>query len=438
MVVPSQLIFGEAQWRGGVTFQRRAGEDGTPPSTRLCYSRGEVLIAFYILAALQILAGLYALWLGVVWLQFARRRAASHQGFYAPRAAVICPCKGLEAGLDQNLAALTRFDYPDYTLFFTLASSVDPALTPIRRLSSASKHPIEIVIAGPPENCGEKVNNLRAAVEKAGGQFDVFVFVDSDGRPGPQWLAKLVAPLADSRLGATTTFRWYFPTRGGFWSALASAWNAPIATLNGEKPAQFCWGGGTAIRRPIFEDAKVREHWKNAVSDDYAMTIALESAGRRIEFLPECLVPSFQDTDFDGLMEFTNRQMTLTRVCRPKIWLQAGLSHLLYCATLVLALVAIVSLEMQGITWTNVALTALLVPVLAAAKGILRLMAVSEVLPQYRSQLFQQGWIWTLLPPLVPFLYAWNVLVAATTRRIRWRGIRYELLSPLEARTLKR
>ena len=206
-----------------------------------------MLTAFYILVGLQLLQGLYALWEGVRWWQMARRRLAAHPGFYAPRVAVICPCKGAEAGLEQNLVALTRFDYPHYEIFFTLADAGDPACEVIQRVAATSKPAVRTVVAGPPVDCGEKVNNLRAAVEQVGAEFEVLVFTDSDGRPGRHWLRHLVAPLGDAALGAATTFRWYLPDKGGFWSALASAWNAPIATLLGEHAHNFCWGGGSAL-----------------------------------------------------------------------------------------------------------------------------------------------------------------------------------------------
>ena len=34
----------------------------------------------------------------------------TREGFYAPRIAVLCPCKGMEPGLEPNLVALTEFD----------------------------------------------------------------------------------------------------------------------------------------------------------------------------------------------------------------------------------------------------------------------------------------------------------------------------------------
>ncbi len=73
---------------------------------------------FYILVILQIALGLYSLWEGFEWLRMVRRRLGSHAGFYAPMAAVICPCKGTEPGLEDNLTALTKFEYPNYEIYF--------------------------------------------------------------------------------------------------------------------------------------------------------------------------------------------------------------------------------------------------------------------------------------------------------------------------------
>ncbi len=393
---------------------------------------------FYILVALQILLGLYSLWEGVRWLQMVRRRLASHPGFYAPQVALICPCKGVEPGLEQNLAALTDFDYPGYVVFFALVSTGDPAYTVLRRVAERSKRPVHIIVAGPPEGCGEKVNNLRAVVEQLPAELEVLVFADSDGRPGHHWLRHLVAPLADARLGAATTMRWYLPDRGGFWSALAAAWNAPIATYLGEHGSNFCWGGGTAIRRQIFDQAQVLEYWRGSVSDDYSLTRALRAVGRRIHFVPECLVPTPHDTDFRSLLEFTNRQIVITRVYAPRLWALAGLAHLLYSGTLALGLVEVLGGILGGQTALHVFLLTLAVPLLAAAKGYLRLAAILDLLPDWRRKLLAYGWAWTLLAAVVPLLYLWNALVAAFTRRIAWRGVRYLLVSPSQTRILSR
>ncbi len=397
-----------------------------------------MLTLFYVLVLEQILQGLYSLWDGLAWLRLAQRRAVTHSGFYAPKVALFCPVKGAEPGLEQNISALASFDYPDYEIFFAMASGDDPARKIIERVTGGSKRKIHIVVAGKPNGCGEKVNNLRAAVQEAAAGFDVYVFADSDGRPGRGWLSRLVAPLEDANLGAVSTFRWFFPQLGGFWSALASAWNAPAATYLGEHARNFCWGGGTAIRRERFEQCGAVEYWNGSVSDDFSLTHALRQCGLRILFAPECLVPTIFDCDLERLLEFANRQIVITRVYEPRLWRIAGIGHLIYCAAVLMGFGFFIVNTISGAPAVHLLLLALIPVVLSMGRGVLRLAAVMEVLPEWKTKLLADGWIWTFLAALAPFLALWNTLVALFSRQIRWREIRYELLSPGQTRILTR
>ena len=397
-------------------------------------------IAFYVLVILQILLGLYSLWGGFEWFRMVRQRLASHAGFYTPVAALICPCKGNERGLEENLAALTRFEYANYEIYFSLATSLDPALKIIERVKAASQRPVHIVIAGPPEECSEKVYNLRRAVEALPEKFEVIVFTDSDVRLPRGWLTKLIAPLQDPRIGATTTYRWLIPggqTGSAFAGALASAWNAAVATMLGKPRENFCWGGGTAIRRKTFDDVKVLEAWQGAASDDFAMTRALEEAGKPIVFCPECLAATVQPWTFADLLEFTNRQIVITRVYSPRRWTMGALAHISYSLTLIFAAFVILSTMIEGDPWGQLVLLALGIPLLAAMKGAMRTIAVLELLPEWKAKLQEWGWVWFALAPVVSFLFSWNFISSVFTKRIRWRGIRYELVSPTVTRILK-
>jgi cellulose synthase/poly-beta-1,6-N-acetylglucosamine synthase-like glycosyltransferase len=401
-----------------------------------------VLDIFYILVILQIALGLYSLWDGFEWFRMVRGRLASHAGFYAPVAAVICPCKGNEPGLEENLTALTRLDYPQYEIYFSLATSLDPALKIVERVKAATERPVHIVIAGPPEDCGEKVQNLRKAVEALPDKFELLVFVDSDVRLPRGWLTKLAAPLQDARIGATTAYRWVIPSRavgaGGFASALASAWNASIATLLGRPRENFCWGGGTAIRVKTFDDARVLEAWLGAVSDDFALTRALQEAGKPIIFCPECLAATPHPWTMSSLLEFTNRQILITRVYASRRWLMGAAAHVSYSLTMIYAAFLILITIPSGDPWVHLALIAFVVVLVAALKGALRTIAVNEMLPEWKAQLNQWSWVWIALAPIVPFLFTWNFVSSLLTKRIRWRNIRYELVSPNVTRILKR
>src|SRR5437588_4549242 len=118
----------------------------------------------YLLAVTQILLGAYLVWQGLQWLGYLRRRLHSDPGFYAPRVALLCPCKGIEPGLERNLVSLTEFERQNYEIFFVLASEKDPARSIIERVAKSYRVKTNVVIAGQPVNCGEKVNNLRTGV----------------------------------------------------------------------------------------------------------------------------------------------------------------------------------------------------------------------------------------------------------------------------------
>ena len=401
-----------------------------------------MIVLFYVLIVLEVALGIYSLWTGFAWYRFAHERLASHSGFYAPVAALICPCKGAEPGLEDNLKALTRFNYPNYEIYFSLATSLDPAVKLIERAKAESKRPVHIVIAGPPEDGSEKVHNLRRAIEALPpDKFEVIVFVDSDERLPHGWLSKLVAPLQDRRIGAATAYRWLIPSRkigeGGFAGALASAWNAAVATLFGPGGHNFCWGGGTAIRREIFDEARVLEAWNGAASDDFALTYALERRGKPIVFCPECIAPTLQPWTGADLLEFTTRQIVVTRVYSPRRWLLGMLSHFGYSLALVYAAIVTLTAMIQGDPWGQLVLSALAVPLLAAMKAAMRTAAVNELLPEWEATLKEWDWVWVALAPVIPFLFSWNFLQSLVTRRIRWRGIRYELVSPTITRILK-
>jgi ceramide glucosyltransferase len=393
---------------------------------------------FDILAILQIASGVYLLWQGILWLGYVQKRLKTDPGFYAPRTAVLCPCRGMEAGLERNLVSLCEFDHQNYEVFFIVASESDPSYGVLKRVAASSRVPAHVVIAGEPQNCSEKVNNLRVAIEQLPPEFEILVFADSDGRPGKSWLHKLVAPLADSRIGATSTMRWFIPTNNNLATAFLAAWNAPIVTMLGAHTKNFCWGGGTAIRRPIFEEIGMMDVWQYAFSDDYSLTTMIERGRRFVVFLPECLTVSYVQTDFAGLLEFTNRQIRITKVYRPQIWGMAFATHFLYCITLLLGIYLAFSLALSSRPAFHITTLVALPLLLSAIRGAIRVIGVTEALPAVKKQIMSQSWIYIVLTLFVPFLYLLNFFSSLAGHRLQWRGIAYELISTEQTRILSR
>jgi hypothetical protein len=141
-------------------------------------------------------------------------------------------------------------------------------------------------------------------------------------------------------------------------------------------------------------------------------------------------------TDFAGLLEFSTRQIRITRVYRPQMWATAFATHFLYCFTLVIGLMVVMNLTLASRPSFQVMTLLILPPLLAAIRGALRVIGVTEAMPALRSQIMSQSWIYILLGMLVPFLYLVNFFSSIIGRRIRWRGIEYEVISPEQTRIL--
>ncbi len=400
-----------------------------------------MLAVFYILAALLIVQGIFSLIEGARFLAYVKREMGSPNGNFTPKVTIIAPCKNLDPSLEENLAALFKQDYPDYEIIFIVASPGDPARAVIQKVMADNPaRPARLVIAGKARGRSEKVNNLLAAVADARIDSAAYATVDSDARVHTLWLRRLVAPLADEKVGASTGYRWYLPADSpaqpskarGFWQALLSAWNGSIATGLGPHRRNFAWGGSTAILKSNFERLKIADRWRHALSDDYALTSGVQAAGKHIHFVPDCLLVSRDDMGPSALFEFTTRQIIITRVYNPKLWWTGMVSHALFCSTffggIVLALAQTVKGHESLLIWIMLAL----IYALGSAKGWLRLAGAKEALPSLTSEIDRLWWMFILLWPLVAALFFYNFTRSATTREIDWRGTRYEMRSATE------
>jgi cellulose synthase/poly-beta-1,6-N-acetylglucosamine synthase-like glycosyltransferase len=398
--------------------------------------------AFYFLAALVLLQSALSLRGGVRYFNFFRRELRTPRELYMPFASVFVPCRGLDQGLRQNLAALFRQHYPAYELVFISDRADDPALAVARglgrELEGETVARSRFVVAGAAEVSGQKVHNLLAALKGADASSEVFVFVDTDARPRADWLRSLVAPLAEEALGATTGYRWFLPVRGGFASQLRSVWNASIASaLGADVWRNFCWGGSTAIRRSTFEGLNVRLRWRGAASDDYALTRTLQEAERAIRFVPACLTASLEDCTFRELFEFTTRQLKITRVYAPHLWRLVLVSNLLFVAVFFGGLALAGWRAALGLSFVWPLAVVAVIFLLGMWKAFFRLRAVALALEDQHERLRAGVWAHLLLWPLTAVVFLYNALAAGLSRRIVWRGIGYELKSPTETEIIR-
>ena len=403
---------------------------------------GHALLIFYFFAAIAIFLGLMSLRGGVRFVRYLQSELEKELADFAPPATVFVPCRGVDQDLSENITALFAQDYPSFEIILVSDRSDDPAFALVeaarRAFAGGSGPTLRFVVAGAATDSGQKVHNLRVAVQEADPKSEVLVFVDTDARPQPFWLRELVAPLSDERIGAATGYRWFLPVQGGFASHLRSVWNAAIASaLGADEKKNFCWGGSTAIRRATFESANVIDFWRGTVSDDFAMTHALHATGLLIKFVPQCLTPCFEDCSLYELIEFTTRQLKITRAYARRLWKTVLSGSLIFVLAFFGGIALVIARASLGLSFAAPLFLVLLMFAMGAMKSHLRLRAVVAVIRSEKAGSLTATFAHVTLWPIASALYLCNA-IAAFSRRITWRGITYELKSPNETVIIRR
>ncbi len=368
-----------------------------------------------------------------------------------PTAAVIVPCKGHDADLTRNVRSLLTQDYPLYRVVFVFESEEDAArpLVEAELVNHSGGPRVDLVTAGlAASDTGQKVHNQLAVLrwlEQQDDRSELYVFADSDAVPGPGWLQKLAGPHAHpDRVGATTGYRWLMPElraqRPRIASAFASVINSAVAMFIGHGDLTQAWGGSMAIRADFARRHDLVGRFRGALSDDYQLTRLCHDAGKRVYFVPQCLVASPINLGWAALFEFGRRQYLITRVHDPVLFYKALGVIGLYVIACVTAWAVLIFALCAG-RWDMAILPLVAVVIVAGAnqfRANYRKRAVHcafgrDQVRYLRHTLLLDRWGTSLVMPVNLAL----LLSAAVGRTMTWRGIRYRLDGPQRVQRLQ-
>ncbi|MEE9600090.1 MAG: glycosyltransferase family 2 protein [Thermoplasmata archaeon] len=387
----------------------------------------DLLAVGLVFLILGIGSGLFALISLADGISFFHRISAALKvdGAFQPKAVVLIPVRGLETTLAETLSALLHQQYTAYRLIF-ITDPDDEADRYFRDLHF--EEPVTVVRSKPLDGCSGKIAALLSGLEHIHPDDEVIAFADSDIIPGPDWLARLAAPLRDPDIAASTGYGWYFPTIGGLGPALQSAWNSAAGNVMFSGRWAYLWGGSYAIRREVLEDLKIEEAWRRSLSDDMVMTQALKEAGYSIAFAPRATVANYTDSSFSEVIHWTNRQACLALLYAPAMR-RLALPYGIYAASLFLGLLA-TGLLLLSPAFLLPALLLLSPLYLGLLKNLLRRWAFKRAMPSFRREFSRfRGWFY-LATVLLPFLMMYNVRKARRIREFEWRGNVYRFSSP--------
>ncbi|MBN2056315.1 glycosyltransferase [bacterium] len=133
---------------------------------------------------------------------------------YAPPVSILKPVRGVEDGCFENFKAFCELEYEGgYELIFAMEDANDPAREVIERLRR--EYPEQVIkVTDHGSDCPGghgKIRNLIAAEKVASG--DILVVSDADVRPSPQYLRRLVRPMADPAVAMVTAVPSYHGAR---------------------------------------------------------------------------------------------------------------------------------------------------------------------------------------------------------------------------------
>jgi ceramide glucosyltransferase len=391
-----------------------------------------MIFVFYFFAVALVYLSYKSFRGGINYLNYFKSEIAKPLSSFTPFVSIIAPCRGLDEDLEINLNALFQQNFLRYEVIFVVDSETDESVEIIEKVSrkGAENAEAKLVVAGKAENESQKVHNLREAVLHVADESKVFVFVDSDARPSENWLRNLVAPLQNEKIGTATGYRWFISKKISFASEMRSVWNASIASaLGANLKSNFCWGGSMAMRRETFDKLEMREKWRGTLSDDFVVTRTIKAANLQIYFVPQALAVSIENCSLRECLEFTTRQMKITRVYAQNLWIQSFIGAGLFNFVWIWGIFNLVFCTANSLAFLFSLTALLLISVFSIGKSWLRLNAVKLILKNYQSELNKQFWTQNTLWIFSPALFFYNAFCALISRRIWWRGIKYRLVS---------
>jgi ceramide glucosyltransferase len=352
-------------------------------------------------------------------VRFLRTRKAADEGVrptpFTPPVSILKPLRGTDPEMYESFRSHCLQDYEEYEIIFGVSDANDAATLLVEQLKREfPQRAIRLMICREKLGANTKVSNLAQMVREAHHEY--LIVNDSDIRVEPDYLRRVLAPLADPAVGLVTCL-YRGVANSTFGSRLESLGISTdfcagvLVAQNVENGLRFGLGSTLAFRRCDLQAIGGFEAFVDYLADDYQMGSRIAALGLKVK-LSDVVVETFLPRY--GFRDFVEHQLRWARTVRDsRFWGYVGLGLTFGLSWAVLALVFAHGTEWA---WMLLAVTAAMRVVVAVVVGNL-VLCDRQVL---RS---------LALIPLRDILALLVWIVSFVGHTVAWRGESFKLKS---------
>jgi ceramide glucosyltransferase len=330
-----------------------------------------------------------------------------------PPVSILKPLKGSDPEMYESFRSHCLQDYPEYEIIFGVSDPNDLAIDSVKALQREfPNRRIQLVVSPEIQGANMKVSNLAQMLEQA--RYDHLIVNDSDIRVEPDYLRRVTAPLAGSRVGMVTCL--YRAVAGATLGSRLEGLGIStdfcagvLAARQLEGGIRFGLGSTLAFRRAELEKIGGFTSFVDYLADDYELGKRIAGLGLTVklsEVVVETYLPSYR------LRDFLAHQLRWARGVRDAR--AGGYFGLVFTFGLLWALLALAA--SQGAFWALCAMGGTLSLRLAVALVVGRGVLKDRQIPKN-----------TWLIPLRDLIAVVVWIVSLGGHTVTWRGDRFRL-----------
>jgi ceramide glucosyltransferase len=289
-----------------------------------------VNLTYAISAAFALLSAALALWQWLAGRRFPLHRRVVESSF-APPVTILKPLQGGDETTAESLQSWFNQHYAGPTqILFGVADINDPVCEIARELiRNNAGRDAQLIICAESLGTNGKISTLVQLERSA--KYELMLISDADVRGPPDFLANVVAPLRDDKIGlvncfyrlanpATLAMRWEaVAINADFWSQVLQS--ASLTSLD------FALGAAILVRRKALTQAGDFHSLANCLADDYQLGHRIAEKGHHIALCPVVVECWNAPMNWGEVWRHQLRWARTIRVCRPLSYFFSILSN---------------------------------------------------------------------------------------------------------------